>query len=223
MEIGEFIKNAIRGKGLSLQEAATMLGISRQTLHNQLNSATPKNDFLQNVKDTLGIDYSKLISEEVKSTVEEITSIHEPTEQYTPIGSTILHVPIEAEAGFIGGAITPAMNYDLRPWSLPGFDEPGFSFSVKGMSMYNTLKEGELIVTGQRKEEFNLIRRDYIYVIVTKENIVTKRVNKKSDGTLVLISDNQDFKPFEVNYDDVTLYRGRRNVSYDLSKKYYKQ
>lgn len=74
MTIGEQIKNGIRGKGLSLQEAADLLGITRQTLHNQINSAHIKESFIQKVKIKLGISFD---SSESNSLVQEGTPVYE--------------------------------------------------------------------------------------------------------------------------------------------------
>lgn len=53
---GKDIKNAIKGAGYTMETAAEMLKITRQTLHNYLGKAEIDNDFLQNVKDVLQID-----------------------------------------------------------------------------------------------------------------------------------------------------------------------
>jgi len=57
---------------------------------------------------------------------------------------------------------------------------------------------------------------------VCSDNILIKRLalSKKDAGKLILISDNPAFAETELNYDVVKLYRARRNISYDLSKKY---
>lgn len=53
---GEEIKNAIRGKGLSMEDAAHRLGMNRTTLYHKLNAATIDKEFLQNVQDLLGLN-----------------------------------------------------------------------------------------------------------------------------------------------------------------------
>lgn len=56
MTQGEKIKNAIRGRGLTMEDAADKLGISRPTLFNKLNAAEIDKEFLQNVEEKLGIN-----------------------------------------------------------------------------------------------------------------------------------------------------------------------
>lgn len=55
MATGKELKNAIKGKGLTVQEAADKLGISRQTLSTQFGKAEVDPDLLQNVKTKLKI------------------------------------------------------------------------------------------------------------------------------------------------------------------------
>ncbi len=133
---GELLKEALKKAGKSQQWLADELNVHRNTIGNYIDMQELPKDFMQQLG-KLGIEivHPQMAKEDMES--------------YFSIGSTILHVPIEAEAGFLGGAVTPAMNYDLKEWSLPGFDEPGYSFLVKGMSMFPTLKEGEFIVTGR--------------------------------------------------------------------------
>lgn len=52
------LKNAIRGKGLTIEEAAEKLGISRQQLHYYLNKGKLPPDFLEKVKESLDISFS---------------------------------------------------------------------------------------------------------------------------------------------------------------------
>lgn len=56
MTLGDKIRNAIRGKGLKMEEAANILGITRTTLFNKLNAAELDETFLQNVNEKLGIN-----------------------------------------------------------------------------------------------------------------------------------------------------------------------
>lgn len=153
------------------------------------------------------------------ATVSEPSAEYLPKTQTTP--NTILHVPIVAEAGFVGGYTDPVTNEELKDWALPGFDEPGYSFEVRGPSMLPTLKEGVIVVTSRREERYETIRGGYIYVIVTPENILIKRIrtDSKNNGTLHLISDNPEFKESTAKFDDVKIYRGRRFIDYDMSKK----
>lgn len=54
MITGEQIKKAIKSAGFSLEDASTMLNISRQTLYINLNKAVADKKFVDNVKKNLG-------------------------------------------------------------------------------------------------------------------------------------------------------------------------
>ena len=53
MLTGEQIKKAIKASGLTLDEASTKLGISRQTLYIHLNKAIAEKKFVDSVKEKL--------------------------------------------------------------------------------------------------------------------------------------------------------------------------
>ena len=219
---GEILKHFIRNAGLTQSEFADKIGVSRVTVGNWTRSAWLPPDKINQIVRALGISEEIFAKDDLnpsdvlKNLSTDISTIYQKT------GSTILHVPVEAEAGFIGGYTTPVLNHDLQEWSLPGFDERGYSFRVKGDSMFPTFREGEIVVTGQKTEPYELIKREYVYVIVCSDNILIKRlsVSKKDAGKIILISDNPSYPETELNYDEVKLYRARRNISYDLSKKY---
>lgn len=60
--VGIFIKKAIRGKGLGMEEAAKKLGISRGTLFTKLKGADHDKEFVQLVQERLDIDFAKSAS-----------------------------------------------------------------------------------------------------------------------------------------------------------------
>ena len=134
--------------------------------------------------------------------------------------SEIYHIPVEAEAGFIGGETDPTRNEEIVPWFLPNFREPGYSFLIKGDSMMDTFRPNEFIVTGRKPvERFSDIVNDYVYVIETIDNILIKRVNKHSEpGMLWLHSDNEDYDSMEISWKEIRkMFKGRRHVGHNLS------
>lgn len=60
MTQGDKIRNAIRGLGITMEEASVRLGISRPTLFSKLNAAEIDEKFLQNVNDKLGISIAAI-------------------------------------------------------------------------------------------------------------------------------------------------------------------
>lgn len=76
MDIGEQIKLAIRGKGLTMEEAAQKLDMSRATLFTKLKTADKDKEFRQLVQDRLGI----------------VTQVHESPAQQSEkkVGDTVM-------------------------------------------------------------------------------------------------------------------------------------
>lgn len=223
MTQGEILKRLIKTKGHTQEQFADKVGLTRATINNLTKQAELSEEYQSQFAKVLGVDKNvfthRIIPDEVV-----FTQSKGGDAEFLPrnSGYTILHVPVEAEAGFIGGNMDPVMNDELQPWSIPGYDEPGYSFKVKGDSMFPTFKEGEIVITSRKQEPYDLIRRQFIYVIVTKDQILIKRVeqDKKNPGMLKLFSDNVNYEPISVKYDEVKIYKARRNFSWDLSKKY---
>ena len=111
---------------------------------------------------------------------------------------------ISASAG--GGAI----NYDSEH-SYLNFDKSILSsiyktnvvesenilaFNVLGDSMQPTLNDGEIIIFDTKKNEIN---RGGIFVVSTLGGLLVKRVNRKSNGDIELISDNKSYPSETIN------------------------
>lgn len=56
---GNRLKLAIKGLGLTQEDAAKKLGITRQTLNNYFNRAELDDEFIQNVKEKLGVSINE--------------------------------------------------------------------------------------------------------------------------------------------------------------------
>lgn len=122
----------------------------------------------------------------------------------------IVHVPISAQAGYGQQLHDPLFIQNLPTFSLPGFQYNHGSFrcfDVSGDSMEPSIYNGEKIICNfvERDNWFNGIKENHVYVIITKESVVVKRVinRLKSNGTLELISDNNYYEPYEIELKDV--------------------
>lgn len=67
MATGKELKNAIRGKGLTVEAAAGILGISRQTLSTHMGKGTIGSELIQNVKEKLDISLSESKGENIEN------------------------------------------------------------------------------------------------------------------------------------------------------------
>ena len=66
------------------------------------------------------------------------------------------------------------------------------AIKVDGESMQPTLKNGSIVFVDRTKKE---ISRDGIFIVSTPGGLFIKRLNRKVDGTIELISDNKLYSP----------------------------
>ncbi|MEM9824484.1 MAG: S24 family peptidase [Bacteroidota bacterium] len=122
----------------------------------------------------------------------------------------IVHVPIPAQAGYAGEIMDPTFIQDLPTFTLPDYKyKVGThrSFDVAGDSMEPTLFEGDKVVCSYLEPTLweTSIKDNYVYVIVTRGDVVVKRVfnHIKENKQLELHSDNNFYNPYFVNLGDV--------------------
>ena len=118
----------------------------------------------------------------------------------------IVHVPVPAQAGYAGELANPTFIQDLPSFTLPDYKyKVGThrSFDVSGDSMEPTLFEGDKVICSFLEPTLweTSIKDNYVYVIVTRGDILVKRVfNKLKEGKyLELKSDNGFYEPYQVS------------------------
>lgn len=134
-------------------------------------------------------------------------------------------VPVAAQAGYAKNFYDMAYIEKLDTYPIvPGIDHHGASwryFQVKGKSMEETFKEGQFLLASQvLKEDWRNIENFYVYVIVTDEGVVIKRLAKvKGKDYWAAISDNDvEFSQFKLPVSDVKeLWKYRRHIEWDAS------
>lgn len=117
--------------------------------------------------------------------------------------TTAMEVPlvgIKAQAGYVKGFEQVDYMDTLEKYSLPpGVNPTGAVwsyFEVDGDSMEPTLYAGDLILASMLPhEDWNDIKNFGVYIILTGEQLMVKRVYQKSPTEWVLISDNEDGYP----------------------------
>jgi phage repressor protein C with HTH and peptisase S24 domain len=122
----------------------------------------------------------------------------------------IVHVPVPAQAGYASELTDPTFIQDLPTFSLPDYKyKVGThrSFDVSGDSMEPTLFEGDKVICSYLEPTLweSSIKDNYVYVVVTRGDIVVKRVtnNIKKEKSLKLASDNNYYEPFDMHISDV--------------------
>ena len=122
----------------------------------------------------------------------------------------IVHVPVPAQAGYAGELANPTFIQDLPSFTLPDYKyKVGThrSFDVSGDSMEPTLFEGDKVICSFLEPTLweTSIKDNFVYVIVTRGDILVKRVfNKLKEGKfLELHSDNSFYQPYPVSISDI--------------------
>ena len=137
-------------------------------------------------------------------------------------GASVFLVPlvgIKAQAGYIKGFEETDYIDTLEQYSLP----PGVNpigavwryFEVDGDSMEPTFSSGDIVLaTMVPAEDWNDIKNFCVYVILTHDQLLIKRLYRKSDTEWVLISDNEEVAPqIVLNVEEVKqLWMFRRQI-----------
>jgi phage repressor protein C with HTH and peptisase S24 domain len=128
-------------------------------------------------------------------------------------------VAIKAQAGYIKGFEHVDYMDTLEKYSLPpGVNPMGAVwsyFEVEGESMEPTLFAGDIILASMLPhEDWNDVKDFCVYIILTADQLLVKRVYKKNDQQWVLVSDNEEAAPqVLVNVNDIKqVWTFRRHI-----------
>ena len=109
-------------------------------------------------------------------------------------------VGIKAQAGYIKGFEQVDFVDTLDQYSLPpGVNPTGAIwryFEIDGDSMEPTLSSGDVVLASMvPTEDWNDIKNFNVYIVLTDDQLMIKRLYRKSDKEWVLISDNEEANP----------------------------
>ncbi len=121
----------------------------------------------------------------------------------------IVHIPVKAQAGYTDQLHDPVYFQDLHTYSFPGYDlnHGSFrSFDIAGESMEPNLFHGDMVIC--RFVDPTILKKQlvdhFVYVIVTTDSIIVKRViNKLEEGFIECHSDNDFFDPIRIEQKDI--------------------
>jgi phage repressor protein C with HTH and peptisase S24 domain len=210
--------NVKTGKAFSLRALAELVGVDQWRLQKwEQGSGNPKDENDRNaIKKFFGIDeINDDISDEVlKSAIARYPAGAELTDKPSkPTGEDLrkkkafgtdddderglIYVPIAAQAGYTRNYSDPIYITQLDRLYIPGLPYKGDKyryFDIEGDSMSPTIEEGMQVIGELVQPEDWIHAHDYyIYVIVQQNRILVKRVFKKDEHQLVIISDNEAY------------------------------
>jgi plasmid maintenance system antidote protein VapI len=124
--------------------------------------------------------------------------------------SNILFVPAKAHAGYLNNIDENILDEEYSSFTLPDFNQKTGNFrcfEAFGDSMEPSIYSGEKLVCSliDPNNFYSSIRNNFVYVVVTKYEILVKRVlnNIKTEKTLKLISDNTYYSEIEMPISEV--------------------
>lgn len=126
-------------------------------------------------------------------------------------------VPVRAQAGYTLQHNEAVFVSELPKYRIPGFELGTFrAFEVAGDSMEPTVNHSDIVVASY-VDNWRLLVPGDIYVVVTSESVMLKRIRERitdQDMTVMLYSDNHHRKPYPMDCADITeLWRVRGYIS----------
>ncbi|HEX8429171.1 S24 family peptidase [Hymenobacter sp.] len=120
--------------------------------------------------------------------------------------NTVL-IPIPAQAGYSVAHNEAVFLQDMKPYRIPGFEHGTYrAFEVSGDSMEPTINHRDIVVASF-VDKWSLLKPDEIYVVVTSENVLLKRIPHRivdMNKPVQLLSDNPHRRPYSVDAVDIT-------------------
>lgn len=112
-------------------------------------------------------------------------------------------IPFSAMAGALKGEQT-ALMYECEHYIVPAFNGADFLMPVKGNSMTPTYLSGDIVACQRVSMNGIFFQWNKPYVLDTVQGAIIKRIKPGSDRThVLLVSDNDDYDPYELSYDDI--------------------
>ena len=210
--VSKNIRHLRRLKGLTQEVLAEDLNVTRSRISSyEENRSAPTIEMLIKLSDYFKVPIDILLRNDL--TKAKDSSFIEIGNQRVlfPItvdddnNNLIEVVPVKASAGYLAGYDDPEYIEQLEKIKLPFLPTGKHrAFPIKGDSML-PMKEGSFVI-GRFVEDRNEITDGKTYVLITlNDGMVYKRVYNqiKQNNSLQLVSDNKNYKPFEVSIDEV--------------------
>jgi phage repressor protein C with HTH and peptisase S24 domain len=179
------------------------------------DKANPDAIYLEKLAGIIRVIPSELTIREfsAKEIVEKIEIVEplpeEPTRSYTEKRRSEKQIsrqhmapliPVKAQAGYVRAVDQSAYIDNMEQYALPPGVKPQGAiwayWEIEGDSMEPVFKDGDIILTSQVPQmDWEQIRNFYIYVIVTEERVLFKRIYCKNAHEWVLISENEENHP----------------------------
>ncbi|MEZ5018373.1 MAG: S24 family peptidase [Flavipsychrobacter sp.] len=228
---GEALQNAARMSKMGVHGLAEALGIPRSTLYYNFKKEKLDETIKLRAAKAMGITTDQLFGGAYNNPAEHYQhSTHTTGDELRlqkALGLNVENglsvVPIMAQAGYSKHYLDPKFVDELEVMNIPNMPYRGDKyrvFEVSGDSMEPTLKEGFHVVGESVEPEYwNSTAQFYIYVVVTEDRIMVKRLYRKEGNEIfVCISDNEEFYPqFALHRSEIKeLWLVKRKIDWEM-------
>jgi transcriptional regulator with XRE-family HTH domain len=194
-------------RGWTQEEFANKLKIKRSLIGAyEEERAEPRLDVLETMCNIFKLSLDELLLKDLTATKGGGTYL-DKRRQLKMVAEVklIQFVPIKAAAGYLAGYADPDFIDELNTFTLPMLAPGNYrAFEIVGDSMLPT-PSGSVIV-GEKVEDVEDVKANNTYIVVSKsEGIVYKRImkNNRLKNKLILVSDNPQYSPYNVNTEDL--------------------
>ena len=195
-------------RGWTQEEFANKLNIKRSLIGAyEEERADPRIDVLEVVADMFKLSLDELLLKDLSNSINTGSYLQKRRMQkMASVERNIIHfVPVKAAAGYLTSYADSEFIDELNTFTLPMLSGGNYrAFEIIGDSMLPT-PSGSIIV-GEKVESLDDTKNGQAYIVVSKnEGIVYKRINKnsKTKNKITLESDNPNYKPYQINADDI--------------------
>lgn len=207
--IAQNIKYLRKKNKLSQQDLAKQLDVARTTMGDYERGHTEPNiETLLKLSDIFCVKLDQLLKEDLS--LKELEIIRNKDFKVLAISvdqndrSNIELVDTKAEAGYLESFQDPQYISELPKVYFPNMPQGTYrGFEVNGDSML-PIEPGSILICSY-VEQLKHIKDDKTYVVVSKDlGVVYKRVtNIENEQQLILKSDNDVYKPYSIDYNDI--------------------
>ena len=118
-------------------------------------------------------------------------------------GQGIPLLPVSAMAGALSGDVS-VLEYECERYVVPAFQGADFLIPVKGSSMYPKYSSGDIVACKRVPASDLFFQWNKVYVLDTNQGPLIKRIRRgSSDDTVLIVSDNTAYEPFELRRDQI--------------------
>lgn len=241
--VGENLKLLRKRKGISQEEMASDMGLTRSTYSGYENGvAEPNIETLIKISEYYDISLDKLVKKDLSRLSEKEwhkfdqgIAVDLEGKHLRVVATTVDKdnndnielVPEKARAGYTTGYADPEFISVLPTFQLPFLkkDRKYRTFPIKGDSM-PPVSDGSFVIA-EYLENWNSVKDGYPYIVITSDDgIVFKNVYKRLDDnqTFQLCSTNPAYEPYEVHANNIIeIWKFVNYISSDLPTPGFKE